>query len=337
MRQVNELSGQEKAAILLISIDKGLAADVLRNLKEDEIEKIAYQIARNKSIETDVRYEVLNEFYELCLAHGCISGGGLEYAREVLTEALGAQKCLQVIEKMSVFIEVKPFEFLKEIDSGEILNFLRYERNQTIALVLSYMDPEQAAVILSSVDNERKTDIIKRIALLDKISPDVVEQVEEEVKKKLNNFLGTTNYTNTDGIDIAADILSAVDRGTEKQIFDQLEKDNHEMAENIKKKMFVFEDIVNLDARSIQSVLSKITPENLAMALKATTEEVKDVVLNNISQRAKDILLQEIDMLGMVRLSSVEESQQKIVNMILEMEKNEEIIITKGSGEKLVG
>ncbi len=337
MSDVRTLKGEEKAAILLISIDKKYAAEVLRHLNEKEIQKITYQIANNNKVDPEIRSQVLNEFHDMLVAQGCLSGGGLDYAKEVLTEALGSQKCIELIGKMSAFVQPKPFNFLKDIDANEILNFLRYERNQTIALIMSYMDPEQAAVILSSIDEERQTDIVKRIAKMDKISPDVVKQVEEEVKVKLNNFFGTTSYTDTVGVNIVADILSSVDRGTEKLIFDQLEEDDYEMAEEIRKRMFIFEDIITLDQRSIQVVLSKIEHHDLALALKATTEEVKNTIFNNISQRAKEIVSQEIDMLGMVRLSEVQEAQQKIVFTILELEKNQEIIIAKGGKEQLVG
>lgn len=334
---IKGLKGEEKAAILLMSMNKKLAADVLRHLNERDIQKITYQIANNVNVNPESKTSVLNEFSELCLAHGYISGGGLDYAKEVLTEALGSQKCVELLSKMSSFIMPKPFNFLKQVDTKEILNLLRYERNQTVALIMSYMDKEQAAAILPLLEEDRQTDIVKRIAKMDKISPDIVDKVEEEVKYKLNNFSVISSYTETVGVNIVADILSAVDRGTEKQIFDQLEEDNYEMAVDIRKRMFIFEDIIKLDKKSIQTVLSKVEHSELAMALKSTTDVVKDVIFENVSQRAREIIKEEIDMLGMVRLSDVHEAQQRIVAVILEMDRNQEIIITKSGGEKLVG
>lgn len=334
---IRELKGEEKAAILLMTINKKLAADVLRHLNERDIQKVTYQIANSININPESKTSVLNEFNELFLAQRYISGGGLDYAKEVLTEALGSQKCVELLSKMSNFIMPKPFNFLKEIDTKEILNLLRYERNQTVALIMSYMDKEQAAVVLSQLEENRQTDIVKRIAKMDKISPDIINKVEEEVKYKLNNFSVVNSYTETIGVNIVADILSAVDRGTEKQIFDQLEEDNYEMAVDIRKRMFIFEDIIKLDKKSIQSVLAKIEHSELAMSMKSTTDIVKDVIYENISNRAREIIKQEIDMLGMVRLSDVHEAQQRIVAVILEMDRNQEIIITKNGGEKLVG
>ena len=333
-----KLTGEEKAAILLLSIDKNMAAEIFKNLRDEDVQKLTYYIANQKNVPPAMRKGVLSEFYELCLAQGYVTGGGVEYARDVLTEALGTQKCMEVMRKISGVNRNKPFKFLRDVSPLEVSNILRLERNQTVALVMSYMEPEQAAVVLSNMDEGRQPEIVKRIAKISKISPEILRQVEEKVKTKLTSFF-TTSMGNDEsmGINTVASILTSVDRGTEVKIFEQLEKEDIKMAEEIKKQMFVFEDIVKLDVRTIQKVISQLPNKELALAMKSTTEKVKNLVFGNMSSRAREIILQEIDMLGQVRLSEVLEAQQKIVAIILEMEKTGEIIITKGEAEKLVG
>ena len=337
MDEQNELKGEEKAAIVLCSLEKRAAAEIIKHLPDEQIQKVTYHIARNSKVASDVRNKVINEFYEVCLAQGYISTGGIDYAKEVLTEALGTQRSIELISKMSSLIKTKPFNFLKDIDGNEIINFLRYERNQTIALIMSYMNPEQSAAVLSALEPERQFEIVKRIANMDKLSPEIVTQVEEEVKKKLSNYFVTSSYTETIGIDIVANIMTSVDRSTEKSIFDDLEKEDHELAEEIRKKMFVFEDIIALDPKSMQAVLSKVDHSDLALALKSVPDKVRDTILNNVSVRAKEIIFEEMDISGKVRLSEVQERQQKIVSTILEMEKKGEIMSIKAGGEELVG
>ena len=330
------IRGEEKAAVVLISLGKKNAAEIIKHMSDEHIQKVTWQIAKNSKIPNEKRNEIINEFYEVCLAQGYISAGGIEYAKDVLNEALGTQRSIELISKMSGLMKAKPFGFLKNIDSNEVLNFLRYERNQTIALIMSYMDSEQSASVLSSLEPERQVDIVRRIAQMDKLSPDIVSQVEDEVKKKLDGYFTTAGYTDTIGIDIVASIMTSVDRNTEKTIFDRLEKENLEMADEIRKKMFVFEDIVGMDDRSLQTVLAKIEQSELALALKAVPENVKDKVLKNVSLRAKEVILEEMDIMGKVRLVDVQEKQQKIVSYVLEMERKGEIVTMKGKGEQFV-
>jgi flagellar motor switch protein FliG len=331
------LTGQEKAATLLLSINKNVAAKVLKNLSDNDIEKVTYHIANYKAVQSDTRMEVLGEFYELCLAEGYISGGGIEYAKDVLTEALGSQKCIQIMNRMSKMNYKKPFKFLEQVDANELVNLIKSERNQTIALILSYVESEQAAKILASIDEERQSDIVKRIAKMNKISPEIIDQIEEKIKSKLNEFLGPTSRRDEDmGISIVANILLSIDRKSENRIFKEIEAYNIEMAENIKKQMFVFEDIVNIDNRNLQKIMVKLPGKDVALALKSTTDQVKNKLLSNMSRRAQEITQQEMDMLGKVRLSEVLEAQQKIVAVILEMESNEEIIISKKGDDMLV-
>lgn len=333
-----KLTGEEKAAILILSIDKNVAAQIFKHLGDEDIQKMTYYLANQKNVTAEAKKAVLNEFYELCLAQGYITGGGVEYAREILTEALGTQKCMEVMRKISGVNRNKPFKFLRDVSPLEVSNILRLERNQTVALVLSYMEPEQASVVLSNMEESRQIEIVKRIAKISKISPEILRQVEEKVKIKLTSFFATSMGNDESmGINTVANILTSVDRGTEVKIFEQLEKEDMKMAEEIKKQMFIFEDIVKLDVKTVQKVISQLPNMELALAMKSTTDKVKELVFGNMSSRAKEIVLQEIDMLGQVRLSEVLEAQQKIVSIILEMEKTGEIIITKGEADKLVG
>lgn len=331
------LSGMEKAALLLVSIDKSKSAEIFKQLKEDEIQRLTYHIATTKPVTKEMQNTIALEFYEMCLAQGYINGGGIEYAKEVLTEALGTQKCMDIIGKIASHNQNKPFSFLDDVDAGELLNILKFERNQTLALVMTYMDSEQAATVLASLEEDRQADIVQRIAKIGKISPEVVTQIEEEIKSRISTFFGPDSITDTMGINIAADILSAIDRSAEVRIFNALEVDNVEMAEEIRKQMFIFEDIVNLDRKTVQVILAKVPNKDLAMALKSTTDAVSRMAFENISQRVSEILHQEMDLLGKVRLGEVLEAQQKVVSLILEMERTQEIVISKGDNDKLVG
>lgn len=331
------LSGHEKAAALILSIDKKAAATVLKKLNDTDVEKITYQIANFKSIPTETRNEVLNEFYEMCLAEGYISGGGIQYAKDVLTEALGAQRSIQIINKMSKLNYKKPFKFLEQVDVLELVNIIKVERNQTIALIISYMESEQASKILSGLEEDRQVEIVKRIAKMNKISPDIINQIEEKIKSRLNDVVGPDTRRDEDaGIRIVADILSSIDRKSEVRIFQEIEKYSPEMAEEIKKKMFVFEDITDIDNITLQKIVAKVANKDVALALKSTAESVRRHFLANMSKRAKEIIQQEMDMLGKVRLSEVLEAQQRIVAVILEMEAKEEIIISKKDNDMLV-
>lgn len=333
-----KLKGEEKAAILLLSIDKNMVAKIFKYLGDSDLHKITYYLANQKNIPLALKKEVLKEFYELCLAQGYVDGGGVEYAKDILTEALGAQKSMDVMRKISGVSMNKPFEFLSDVNPLEVANILKFERNQTIALVLSYMGSDQAAVVLSKIDESKQLDIVKRIAKMSKISPEVLQQVEEKMKSKLNSFFSTSVANDESmGISTVANILSAIDRNTETKIFEQLEREDREMAGEIKDQMFVFEDIVQLDARTVQKVVSKLQNKDLAFALKSTADEIKEFVFANMSSRAREMIMQEIDMLGQVRLSQVMEAQQKIVATVLDLEKSGEINISKGEAEKLVG
>lgn len=329
------LTGRKKAAILLIALGKEKASEIYKHLNEDEIEQLTLEIANLSRVDAEVKNQVIEEFYQLCLAQNYISEGGIEYAREILERALGSQKALEIINKLTSSLQVRPFDFIRKAEPAQILNFIQNEHPQTIALVLAYLRPQQAAAIISSLPQEKQVEVATRIALMDRTSPDVIKEVERVLEKKLSSML-TADFTNAGGIQALVDILLSVDRGTEKYIMENLELRDRELAEEIRKRMFVFEDIVTLDNRSIQRFLREVDNSDLALALKGASEEVKKVIFANMSKRLQEMIKEDMEYMGPVRLRDVENAQQKIVNIIRQLEEAGEIIISRGGGDEVI-
>lgn len=329
------LTGRKKAAILLIALGKEKASEIYKHLNEDEIEQLTLEIANLSKVDADVKNKVMEEFYQLCLARNYISEGGIEYAREILERAMGSQKALEIINKLTSSLQVRPFDFIRKAEPSQILNFIQNEHPQTIALVLAYLRPQQAAAIISALPQEKQVEVATRIALMDRTSPDVIKEVERVLEKKLSSML-TADFTNAGGIQALVDILLSVDRGTEKYIMENLELKDKELAEEIRKRMFVFEDIVTLDNRSIQRFLREVDNSDLALALKGASEEVKKVIFANMSKRLQEMIKEDMEYMGPVRLRDVENAQQKIVNIIRQLEEAGEIIISRGGGDEVI-
>lgn len=329
------LTGRKKAAILLIALGKEKASEIYKHLNEDEIEQLTLEIANLSRVDAEMKNQVMEEFYQLCLAQNYISEGGIEYAREILERALGSQKALEIINKLTSSLQVRPFDFIRKAEPAQILNFIQNEHPQTIALVLAYLRPQQAAAIISSLPQEKQVEVATRIALMDRTSPDVIKEVERVLEKKLSSML-TADFTNAGGIQALVDILLSVDRGTEKYIMENLELRDRELAEEIRKRMFVFEDIVTLDNRSIQRFLREVDNSDLALALKGASEEVKKVIFANMSKRLQEMIKEDMEYMGPVRLRDVENAQQKIVNIIRQLEEAGEIIISRGGGDEVI-
>ena len=330
-----EVSGLEKAAILLISLGPDKSVNVFKHLKEDEIEQLTLEIANTRSVSASRKEQVLDEFYEVCLAQQYIAEGGIVYAKELLEKALGADKAKDVIGKLTASLQVRPFEFVKKTDPTQLLNFIQDEHPQTIALILSYLSSSQASVIIAALSPEKQADVAKRIAQMDRTSPDVIKEVEKVLERKLASLVNQ-DYTIVGGVDAIEEILNTVDRGTEKHIIETLEIEEPELADEIRRKMFVFEDILSLDDKSIQRVLREVDNNELAMALKGSTEEVQTVIFNNLSKRLAVMIREDMEFMGPVRLKDVEEAQQKIVNIIRKLEDSAEIIISRGGGDEIV-
>ena len=330
-----ELTGVQKAAVLLITLGPEKSASIFKHLKEEEIEELTLEIANTRSISPQEKEDVLNEFYQVCLAQQYIAEGGIGYAKELLEKALGEQKAQDVITKLTASLQVRPFEFIRKTDPSQVLNFIQDEHPQTIAMILSYLSPAQSAMILGALTPEKQADVAKRIAMMDRTSPDVIKEVERVLERKLASLLNQ-DYTIVGGVDAIVDILNTVDRGTEKHIMESLEIEQPELADEIRKKMFVFEDILLLDDRAIQRVLRDVDNNDLGIALKGANEEVQNVIFKNLSKRLSAMIKEDMEFMGPVRMKDVEEAQQKIVNIIRKLEDSAEIVISRGGGDEIV-
>ena len=335
MASHNELSGVQKASVLLISLGPERSANIFKHLKEEEIEELTLEIANTRSISPEVKDRVMDEFYEVCLAQQYIAEGGVTYAKELLEKALGSERARDVIGKLTASLQVRPFEFIRKTDATQLLNFIQDEHPQTIALILSYLSAGQSATIISALAPEKQADVARRIAQMDRTSPDVIKEVEKVLEQKLSSLVNQ-DYTIVGGVDSIVEILNTVDRGTEKHIMETLEIEEPELADEIRKKMFVFEDILSLDDKSIQRVLREVDNNELAVALKSANEDVQNAIFNNLSKRLATMIREDMDFMGPVRMKDVEEAQQKIVNIIRKLEDSGEIVTSRGGGDELV-
>ncbi|HOV27374.1 MAG TPA: flagellar motor switch protein FliG [Pseudobacteroides sp.] len=331
----SDLSGKTKAAMLLITLGPERSAEIFKHLKEEEIEQLTLEIANIRTVTPEDKEKILEEFYQICLAQEYIAEGGINYAKDILEKALGTQKALEVINKLTVSLQVRPFDFVRKADATQLLNFIQNEHPQTIALILAYLKPQQSSVVLSALPQDKQADVARRIATMDRTSPEVIKEVERILEKKLSSLV-TEDFTAAGGVQSIVDILNNVDRGTEKYIMETLEVEDTDLAEEIKKRMFVFEDVLTLDSRSIQRFLREVDNNQLAIALKGSTEEVQKVIYGNMSKRLAEMIKEDIEFMGPVRLKDVEEAQQKIVNIIRKLEDAGEIVISRGGGDEII-
>ena len=330
-----DYTGIQKAAILLIALGPERSADIFKHLKEDEIEELTLEIANTRSVSPQVKEDVLNEFYQICLAQQYIAEGGIGYAKELLDKALGEDRAKEVITKLTASLQVRPFEFVRKTDPSQLLNFIQDEHPQTIAMILSYLTSAQAALVIGALPPEKRADVAKRIAMMDRTSPDVIKEVERVLEKKLSSLVNQ-DYTIVGGVDAIVNILNTVDRTTEKHIMESLEIEEPELADEIRKKMFVFEDILLLDDRAIQRVLRDVDNADLGVALKAANEEVQNVIFKNLSKRLAAMIKEDMEFMGPVRMKDVEEAQQKVVSVFRKLEDSGEIVISRGGGDEIV-
>ncbi|NMB26159.1 MAG: flagellar motor switch protein FliG [Firmicutes bacterium] len=333
--RISDLTGRQKAAVLLISLGPDVSAKVFKHLREDEIEDLTFEIAAMRRVEPEHKDRILAEFHELCLASEYMSQGGIEYAKEVLEKALGTDRAHEVIARLTASLQVRPFDFARKADPGQLLSFIQNEHPQTIALIMAYLQPEQAGIILSALPAERQADVARRLATLDRTSPDVLREIEDTLERKLSTFM-IQDFTAAGGVESAVEILNRVDRVTERTIMDTLEEEDPELADEIRKRMFMFEDIVKLDDRAIQQVIREVDTRDWALALKTVSEDVSSAIYRNMSQRAGEMLKEDIEYMGPVRLRDVEEAQQRIVSTIRRLEETGEIIISRGGEDEIV-
>lgn len=329
------LTGRQKAGVFLIAIGNDVATEIFKHLREDEIEQITFEIARLDKITPEDKEKVLIEFNDMMMAQGFITNGGIDFARGLLEKSLGNQKAIDIINRLTSSLQVRPFDFVRRTDPAQLLNFIQGEHPQTVALILSYLEPNKAATIMSSLPHTIQADVAKRIATMDRVSPDVLREVERVLERKLST-LASEDYTSAGGIDAVVEILNNVDRGTEKTIIEALEEEDPELAEEIKKRMFVFEDIVLLDDKAIQKVMREVDNADLSKALKSVDAEVQEKIFKNMSKRAASGLREEMDFMGPVRLKDIEEAQQKIVNIIRKLEEQGEIVVARSGEDELV-
>jgi flagellar motor switch protein FliG len=330
-----KLSGSQKAAAVIIALGTETASKIYKYLREDELEQITYEIARTSQIPADSMQDILNDFYQLCLTEKVITDGGVEYARDVLEKAYGEQEANSLLDRVTKSLRSKAFEFLRKADYKNLLTTIQNEHPQTIALILSYTRPDQAATVIAELPPDKQVDVVQRIATMDRTSPEVIKIVEDNLANKFTNMFDV-DFTTFGGVDYAADVMNNMDRAAEKNIFDELNRKDEELSEDIRKKMFVFEDITGLDDMSIQRFLREVDSKDLVYALKGANKEVADVIFKNMSNRAADTVKSDLEYTHNVRLKDVEEAQQRIVGIIRRLESEGELVIAKGGKDEII-
>jgi len=329
------ISGKRKAAILLAAIGKQTAAQIYKQLSESEVETVTMELANLGKVDPGIIDTVYEDFYEYGIAQKYITSGGVEYARSVLEAALGEARAEEVVARLSTFLQVSPFDFVRRTDAQAITNFIINEHPQTIALVMAYLEPSQSSVLIQALDPEKQAEVARRLALLDRTSPEVIREIERVMEKNLSAII-SQEFSTAGGVGALVEILNKVDRATEKAILEALGDRDPELAEQVKNMMFVFEDVTHLDDRSVQQVLREVDTKELSLALKGVSEEVANKVFRNMSKRAASMLQEEMEFMGPVRLRDVEAAQQRIVNIIRQLEDQGDIIIAKGGEEELI-
>ena len=336
MPTTTELTGPQKAAVLLVQLGKERSALVLKSMRDSEVEEVLAEIARLRDVETSQVDDVLEEFHGLVAARRYYGKGGMSYAREVLEETVGKEKADEILKRMEAALIEMPFEFLRRADARQVVSFLQDEHPQTVALVLAHMRAEQAAIVLSGMPEQLQADVAHRVAVMETTSPEVIRRVEGILERKLSSVLQSTEMAVAGGLQPLIDIINHSDRATERLILEGLERRDPALAEEVRSQMFMFEDILTLDDRSVQLVLRQIDSKELATALKGVRQDVKDKILANVSERAATNLNDEIEMLGPVRLSTVEEAQAKVISTIRSLEESGQIILSRGDRDEYV-
>lgn len=331
-----KLTSEQKAAAVIVSLGADKASKIYKHLSESDIEKLTIEVAKLGHITPEQMEEVLDEFYKTCLTQKVVTDGGMEYARAVLEKAFGESTAQSLLEKLSKSLKVRPFEFVRKSNVKNLISFLQYERPQTIALVLSYADSDQASSVISELPKEKRIKVVESIAKMESASPDAIKIVEASLKKRFESILTTQDYTKIGGIDYIADVMNHMDRSNEKYIFDELGKENEELAETIRKKMFVFEDIVSMDNRSIQRFIRECDVKDIVYALKGSDDNIKELVFANVSTRMAESIRSDLEVTVNVRLRDVEEAQQRIVGVIRRLEEAGEVIIVKSGKDEII-
>ncbi len=335
MARPNSISNRQKAAVLLIALGPDVSGNLYSFLNEDEVEQLTIEVARLGKVPHSDRNSIIAEFREMCMAQEFISEGGIEHAKRFLEGAYGPDKASTIISRVIQALQVLPFDFAKKADPTQLLSYLQEEHPQTIALILSHLSPKQAAAVLSGLPHEARAEVARRIAIMDRTPPEVVREIERVLERKLSSVV-SQSFTAVGGVKSLVEVLNFVDRSTEKTILESLSENNPELADEVKKLMFVFEDITLLDDAAIQKVLRDVDTKELALALKAVSDDVQNRIYKNMSERGASMLKEEMEFMGPVRLKAVEEAQSKIVGAIRRLEENGEIVVARGGAEEVV-
>ncbi len=335
MPSQQKCTAAQKAAAVIIALGTDSASRIYKYLREDEVEQLTLEIARMSRLDSKELDGILDDFYQLCLTQKVVTEGGAEYARSVLEKAYGAQQATSLLNRVTKSLRSKAFEFLRKADYKNLLTMIQNEHPQTIALILSYANPDQAATVIAELPKEKQVDVVQRIATMDRASPEVIHIVENNLAAKFSNVL-SIDFTKFGGVSYVADIMNNMDRGNEKYIFDELNRRDAELSEDIRKKMFVFEDISSMDDMSIQRFLREVDSKDLVFALKGANQEVADVIFKNMSKHMTEIVQSDLEYTHNVRLRDVEDAQQRIVGVIRRLENEGELVISKGGKDEII-
>ncbi len=335
MSSEKKLSNQEKAAAVIVSLGVDKASEIYKYLSEDDLEQLTIAIAKLGYISVEQTEEVLDDFYKMCLTQKVVTEGGMEYARTVLEKAFDENTAHALLEKVSKSLKVKSFDYLRRTDIKSLFSVLQYERPQIIALVLSYVDSAKAAEVIASLPEEKRVAVVEKIARMESASPEAIKVVEAQLKNKFSSVM-TTDFAKIGGIDYIAEVMNNMDRSNEKFIFDEMGKKDQDLTDEIKKKMFVFEDIAGMDGRAIQIFVRECDIKDLVLAIKGTTDEVARLIFANMSARMAENIKDELEITTNVRLKEVEEAQQKIVAVIRKLDEEGAIVLSKGGKDDII-
>ncbi|WP_243207172.1 flagellar motor switch protein FliG [Mediterraneibacter hominis] len=330
-----KLTPEMKAATVVVALGADKASKVYKYLSADEVEKLTLEVAKLGHIEAGKTEEILDDFYKTCLTQKVVTDGGLEYARTVLEKAYGESTAKELLQKVTKYLKNRSFEFIQKTDSKSLYSVLQYERPQTIAMVLSYADAGQAAEVICELPEKKRLKVVEAIAKMESASPEAIKIVEKQLKQKFNSIL-TADFTMIGGIDYIADVMNNMDRSNEKFIFDEMGKTEPELADTIRKKMFVFEDILTMDNRSIQRFIRECDMKDIVYALKGADDELSALFYSNMSSRMADTIKSDLEVTVNVRLRDVEEAQQRIVNLIRRLDEEGELVISKGGKDEII-
>ena len=331
----SKLTPEQKAAAVVVSLGADKASKIYKHLSESDIERLTIEVAKLGHVSPDEMELVLDEFYKTCLTQKVVTDGGMEYARAVLEKAFGESTAQSLLDKLSKSLQIRPFDFIRKSNVKNLISFLQHERPQTIALVLSYADSDQASMVISELPKEKRIKVVEAIARMESASPEAIKVVEDSLKKRFDSIL-TSDVTAIGGIDYIADVMNHMDRSNETYIFDELGKTDEELAETIRKKMFVFEDIVSMDNRSIQRFIRECDVKDIVYALKGSDENIKELIFSNVSSRMAESIQSDLEITVNVRLRDVEEAQQRIVGVIRRLEEAGEVIIVKSGKDEII-